>query len=97
MRRALASLKEPLADHVPTGASILIPEVMVLPKLGYSVLMTGDPLAIVNPYRSLTAWCGLEWDAVVRSLKMPQKSDGWAPRAILSHGALARTAPLWTS
>lgn len=49
MRRALG---EPLAlvDHVLThGASILIPELMALPNLEYSVLMTGDPPAIAHP------------------------------------------------
>lgn len=83
MLRALGETLS-LADHVPTGgASILIPEVMVLPNLGYSVLMTGDPPAIVHPYPSfgdLMRPRVREWESRLESLR----SDGWAPRVILS-------------
>lgn len=61
----------------------MIPEVMTLPNLGYSVLMTGDPPAIVHPYPSFGGlmWPRVgEWESRLRSLI----SDGWAPRVILS-------------
>lgn len=67
------ALIEPLADQAPTGESILIPEVMVVPKLGYSVLMT-ERSSSHSP--SLSILGTLMWPRVgTRGEKPPEAMD----------------------